>query len=477
MPNISANPSKRLSVKPKKQPTRQRTFSDMVTTAAVSACKAGGREAVKWDELSPRQKNWIFGAICIELFLGQLGFAIFAPFFPQEAATKGVSPALLGWIFGIFQVVVVAFTPLTMIILPRFGPTTLLLIANFLTGFSNIAFGYSWYVDAGPPFIFMCFLTRIVAGIGVSMQMLIGYGLLPYLFEESLSTASSIIETVLGVAFIAAPVVGSGLYLLGGGPEAQGYVLPFVLLGTLQCIFGVIMIACFPNLPIESEASASMFAFSPRVLVPVFICIVSSAAIEFTGPTLQPFLAAPPFGFSIARVGFVYAVNSITYTLFGPVVGMLDDRSEGAHAVPIMLFGIFGTGIGYVLLGPADWVQAYVPIEVSEPGMWLGICLIGSFAAFGLVPTYGSIFACATDQDKTNAANSTSALYNVIYGLGAFLGPTLGGALGSAYGAGPSYSICGVFCMAAVVLGLPCVALLNRISPAPKNDDLSEQFL
>lgn len=454
------------SVAPKIQRTvslpvkRRRTFSDLagdaVGQACQSTCAVGGRKAIPWDDLSSRKKKFVFVAVCTELFLGQLGFAIFAPFFPEEATTMGVSPSMLGWIFGIFQVVVVAFTPITMKLLPFFGPTNLLNVSNFLVGLSNIAFGYSWYVDAGPHFIIACFVTRIVGGIGVSMQMLVGYGLLPHLFDESLSTASSIVETVLGVAFIAAPVIGSGLFLLGGGAEGQGYVLPFVFLGTCQCIFGVLMLACFPHLPIETESNSSIFAFSPRVAIPVVICIISSAAIEFTGPTLQPLLAAPPFGFGIARVGLVYAVNSIFYTVFGPLVGMLDDRSEGAYAIPIMLFGVFGTGVGYVFLAPADWVQDYVPIGLTENGMWLGICLIGSFAAFGLVPTYGSIFNCATDSDTTAASNATSALYNVVYGLGAFLGPTLGGYLGGTFGAASSYSMCGVFCMVVAAASIPC---------------------
>lgn len=456
---VGKTPSLRLLIK-KQSKGRLRSFSDIVTDVAVRTCAVGGRKPVQWEDLNARHKQWIFVAICSELFLGQLGFAIFAPFFPEEAGKKGVSPSMLGWIFGVFQVVVVAFTPLTMKILPVIGPTNLLNISNFLTGLSNIAFGYSWYVDAGPQFIFMCFLTRIIAGIGVSMEMLVGYGLLPYLYEESLSTASSIVETVLGVAFIAAPVIGSGLYLLGGGASGQGYVLPFVVLGTCQCIFGVIMLACFPHLPIESESNASIFAFSPRVIMPVAICVISSAVIEFTGPTLQPFLAAAPFHFGIARVGFVYAVNGIVYTLCGPLVGMLDDRSEGAWAIPIMLFGIFGTGAGYVVLAPADWVQPYVPLGLNVNGVWLGMCLIGSFAAFGLVPTYGSIFQCALDKDdKTSASNSTSALYNVVYGLGAFLGPTLGGVLGDAFGTASSYSLCGVFCMLYSVALLLCLSL------------------
>lgn len=451
---VGPTPSARLSVKKQSQ-GQAPSFSDIVTGVAVRTCAVGGRKAVQWENLTARQKQWIFFAICSELFLGQLGFAIFAPFFPEEAGKKGVSPLTLGWIFGVFQIVVVAFTPLTMKILPVAGPTNLLNVSNFLTGFSNIAFGYSWYANAGPQFIFMCFLTRIVAGVGVSMEMVIGYGLLPYLYEESLSTASSIVETVLGVAFIVAPVIGSGLYLLGGGASGQGYVLPFVLLGTCQCIFGIIMLACFPHLPIESESNASIFAFSPRVFVPLAICVISSAVIEFTGPTLQPFLADAPFHFGVARVGFVYAVSSIVYTVCGPLVGMLDDRSEGAWSIPIMLFGIFGAGAGYVVLAPADWVQRYVPLALNVNGMWLGICLIGSSAAFGLVPTYGSIFQCALDKDdKTAASNATSALYTIVYGVGAFLGPTLGGALGDAFGTASSYSLCGVFCMMVSVVFL-----------------------
>jgi len=302
--------------------------------------------------------------------------------------------------------------------------------------------------------------------MGVSIQMQVGYGLLPCLFADGVSTAASILETVIGVSFIVAPMIGSFLFVISGGAHGHGYIVPFVVLGACQSLFAATLIVWFPRLPASESDKPSLLNFSPRVLLPVFICIFTGAAIEYCGPTLQPFLAEAPFHYSISMVGVVFAVCSIVYSGFGPLVGTLDDNSKGRFAVPFMLLGMILTGLGYILIAPATWLHGWWPLETGSFGLWLGIVILGIGGAFGLVPTYGNILNNATHADEMDQSNATSALYNVAYGIGAFLGPTLGGMFGGSFGIPSSYSGCGIFlAVVALVFAVINVGCPGKVEP------------
>jgi len=166
---------------------------------------------------------------------------------------------------------------------------------------------------------------------------------------------------------------------------------------------------------------------------------------------------------------------SILYTILAVVVGKLDDRYEGQQAVPLMVFGLAVTGIGYIALAPASWMRSLVLLQVCEPGLWIGVCCISAGSAFGLIPTYGNMLKYAKHAGACDRANATSALYNVSYGLGASLGPALGGMLSNAFGITGSYSGFGIFC-----LGVAFLAILAHLY-SPKHvcpeKSASEPFL
>eukprot|EP00929_Paragymnodinium_shiwhaense_P006959 TRINITY_DN110914_c0_g1_i1.p1 TRINITY_DN110914_c0_g1~~TRINITY_DN110914_c0_g1_i1.p1 ORF type:complete len:463 (+),score=43.73 TRINITY_DN110914_c0_g1_i1:92-1480(+) len=422
----------------------------------------------------PPRHRWIFALVCLELFSGQFAFAVFAPFFPQEAASKGMSPAVLGWVFGIFQVVVVLFTPITLRLVPSLGPRALLHAANFITGLSSLAFGLTWYAREGTQFTVLCFAVRMIAATGVSIQMVVGYGLLPYLFKEGVSAAAGILETVIGLAFTIAPVAGSWLYILGGGAEGTGYVLPWYVLGTVQLVLGFFMLVALPSLPSPPNEPADMTRFSPMVIIPCIICVVSAAAIEFIAPTIQPYLAGAPFNYSVQTVGLVFAVCSLVYSAAGPLTGFLDDWTGGKCSFIIMAVGLLITGVGYTALGPADWLEDAAGLKPGPTGVWTGVGLIGVGTALALIPTYHSILVFAKHPDEHSRSTATSGLYNAVYGCGAFLGPTLGGSLGESIGVANSYTDCGVFCVLFAIVVLLFARAAQKPAPVHARSALIE---
>lgn len=380
----------------------------------------------------------VFILICIDLFVGQLGYAVFTPFFPGEASSKDLSESMVGWVLGIFQFTILLVTPFAVRFIPVFGPTNLLNMSNFLIANSNIAFAMAWYVASGPPFFIACLVTRIVNGIGVAIAMVVGYGLLPYLFVDKISTGASILETVVSSSFVIAPVFGAVLYQLGGRSEHYGYILPSLVLGVLQNILGVYCICFFPKLPMPAPARSNLMDFSLCVLVPCLVCTITSAAVEFVSPSLEVFLRQKPFQMSVTDVGFVYGIASLTYACAGPLVGFFDDRFSGRYGVIITAFGSILLGLSYVALGTAV-------SEVDNVNIWTAVAVMGVGGSLGLVPTYNNIYIWSKHLCEDDAATATSVLYNVVYAAGGFVGPTLAGYLSQFLGIGRSYEDFGIF--------------------------------
>lgn len=398
------------------------------------------------------QRRRVFCVVCVQEFLAQLGFAVMAPLFPQEASDRDVESSVIGWVFGIFQLVIVIGSPLALRLIPEVGPTRLLKICSFVDGTANIAFALSWYAVHTETFIVLCFVTRIVAASACGLTMVVGCGLLPFLFTGKLSTGSAIIETVIGGALTFGPVLASFLYTLGGEAKRLGYVLPYLTVGFLQFVFGIFACMYYPVLPTPDAKQAGISNFSWKAVLPCSVCLFSSAAIEFASPTLQPYLAEAPYEFGITRVGTVFAVYSVAYVGISPLVGMADDKTGGRYAVTMMVVGTLCMSLGYILLAPAGLILDLVPLKKSIPNMWMGICLVGSGAAFSLIPTYNNMFQYALHPEEDSQANATSALYNIMYAAGAFLGPTVAGELVEAFGYGESYTLLAIFLMIVAVL-------------------------
>ena len=108
-------------------------------------------------------------------------------------------------------------------------------------------------------------------------------------------------------------------------------------------------------------------------------------------PTLEPMLEEDRFGFSIAGVSGVFAVCSGVYVVMGPLIGTIDDFSEGCFALPIMVVGMIGLGFGYIFPGPALFVPV-LGLQQSKVNMWIGIVVIGIWTALALIPTYKNMY-------------------------------------------------------------------------------------
>ena len=73
--------------------------------------------------------------------LASSAYALIAPFFPLELEDKGVSDANIGYIFSIYSVAVIIFSPFVGRYLEVIGYSTMLISGLTLMGITFICFG------------------------------------------------------------------------------------------------------------------------------------------------------------------------------------------------------------------------------------------------------------------------------------------------------------------------------------------------
>jgi MFS family permease len=127
-----------------------------------------------------------------------------------------------------------------------------------------------------------------------------------------------------------------------------------------------------------------------------------------------PFLPmfAERLGISAFGIGWILASYSLAQLLFAPVLGRISDR---VGRRPIIMIGLFGSSLGYLIYGRAN----------SFSLLLLSRALHGACAA--TVPTAQAYIAdTTTEQGRARGMG----LIGAAFGLGFVLGPALGGLLG-----------------------------------------------
>lgn len=130
-------------------------------------------------------------------------------------------------------------------------------------------------------------------------------------------------------------------------------------------------------------------------------------------PLLSFFVQAQDGGAAIA--GALSSLYASTQLFAGPVLGALSDR-YGRR--PVLLICLFGTSLGYLMLGLAD----------SLPLIFLAIFIDGLTGA-NLTTAYAYIADVTTSENRARGMGMVGAAF----GLGLMAGPALGGLL-SRYG-------------------------------------------
>ncbi|XP_074656345.1 MFS-type transporter SLC18B1-like isoform X2 [Tubulanus polymorphus] len=368
--------------------------------------------------------NMAFANLC-----NSVCFSLLAPFFPSEAARKGANGLTVGFIFGIYELVIFITSPIFGSYVGKIGCNFMFCAGAFVCGVCSILFGFLDESPEGVVYIALCFLCRILEAVGGSMFTTASFIITSYCFPGRVATMFGVLETFSGIGMMAGPALGGLLYQVGG------FKLPFIIMGTLMCICGLISIFTLPQMPDNNEKREnSVFALLKHMSV-ILICgiiIIDAIALGFLEPTLEIHLE--PFNLPHSLVGLCFLVAPGIYAFTAPVWGFLGDKWK--LNIHLMLLGNVAISISYLLLGPSN----YLPFLPTEK-LWLylfSLGILGMFVGAALVPTLAelliSAWTLAKFPDNFETYGLTSGLFNSCFSLGSFLGPVGGGYLADELG-------------------------------------------
>ncbi|XP_014247756.1 MFS-type transporter SLC18B1-like [Cimex lectularius] len=374
-----------------------------------------------------RQQILALLTLTLAEFISFASMSVMAPFFPREAAEKGMSTSVSGFVFSFYAFVVFATSPVFGKILPAVGAKFLFMAGMFLAGGCNILFGVLPLMENYATFVFYCFTIRTLEAIGASAYSTASFVFVVEIFPENISAVLGVLETAMGLGMSAGPAIGGMLFAIGG------FGLPFYVLGALM----IVLIPCtWALLPlIEGSAKGSEHAsFSklfkiPSVIIIGSIIIVASNTWSFLDPTLEPHLSL--MNLSSYHVGLIFLLFASLYGIFSPIWGWVADKMDNHWSM--MVIGLILSSIGLLMLGPS-------PLLEMEMSLWLdifGLCLIGISVALTLMPTFKAILKCAEENGLRKELSTYSIVagaWSCMYSLGDMTGPALGGVISEYFG-------------------------------------------
>ncbi|KAG7304378.1 hypothetical protein JYU34_011318 [Plutella xylostella] len=389
--------------------------------------------------LSRRQRLTLASLALVD-FMSFCSMSVMAPFFPREAAMKGLSDTMCGLVFSFYAIVMFLTSPVFGKYLPIMGAKMMFTSGMFVAGACNVLFGTLVLIEDVTTFTALCFVVRGLEALGASAYSTASYVFVVNAFPDSIGSVLGILETFVGLGMSVGPAIGGLLYSIGG------FGLPFYTLG-------IIMIATVPinhcllteteEYVTGSKSGSILKLFKiPSIIITGFVIVIVSNTWAFLDPTLEPHLRQ--FGLSTEQIGLIFLLFSSLYGIFSPIWGWVADRVHNHWCM--MVWGLFLSTLGLLLLGPCPFIPGL------PPDLWLdlvALSILGMSVALTLLPTFQGVLTSSIYEGGCPEALATysavAGVWSCCYSLGEVLGPALGGALAQRYG----FPLCATLCAAA----------------------------
>ncbi|CAG9768972.1 unnamed protein product [Ceutorhynchus assimilis] len=355
--------------------------------------------------------------------------SIMAPFFPKEAAEKGLSNTLSGFVFSFYALVMFVSSPIFGKILPRFGAKLVFLFGMFMAGACNLLFGLLEYVTDFTLFTTLCLVIRGFEALGSSAFSTASYVFVVNTFPNNIGSVIGILETFVGLGMSTGPVLGGFLYSLGG------FDLPFFVLGVAMIAIVPLNMWLLPKVEdFDNVSNKKTTVFKlirvPAVFITGMVVVIVSSTWAFLDPTLEPHLRQ--FDLTPEKIGLIFLLFSGLYGISSPAWGWLADKVNNHWSM--MVAGLFLSTIGLLLLGPCPFIPGI------QSSLWLNLValsILGISVALALMPTFQGVLNSAIHggcSDSMATYSVVAGIWSSMYSLGEVVGPALGGFLLQYYG-------------------------------------------
>ncbi|ELZ87703.1 arabinose efflux permease family protein [Haloferax elongans ATCC BAA-1513] len=343
------------------------------------------------------------------------------PLLPAYAATFGIGPVALGLLFSLPVASQAVFSLAFGSLSDRFGRRPFMVVGMLVGAVSVVGLGVA---DSVPALLAL----RALDGVGAAMRGPATSAYLgDYTSDDERAGVMGAYQTSGMAAVALGPALGGALY--GAGPE-----VPFLVLGGLTALGGLIMVGFLPPVDTESDEDESepsgplvervrrsvSVVRDPTVAALVVGGFVASVADGAFAPTLAPLLEQSVGG-GPTYAALVWSVLGATMLVVVPVGGSLADdfgRKRGVvvgklvwvavpigivfaphQSVPIALFALGGVGSG--LAGPALGALRYEIAPDGREGTTLGLISTAASVGGALGPVLGGALTASASLGAT----------------------------------------------------------------------------
>ena len=154
--------------------------------------------------------------LCLINFFANSAYSSIAPFYPNEAVTKGVAKSSLGFIFAGYSISMCLFAPTFGHMLNKIGRKNVLIIGCLCESIAMITFGLFDYIQDPLAYGILSFLCRFVEGFGNGCLNSASSSIITHNYIENMGNLIGLTQTFTGLGMLSGPIVGSFLFELGG---------------------------------------------------------------------------------------------------------------------------------------------------------------------------------------------------------------------------------------------------------------------
>ena len=163
----------------------------------------------------------VITTLCFVNLVANTAYSSIAPFFPNEAKSKGLDPVYVGFIFAGYSLSMFLFAPLYGSLLTRYGRKNVLILGCLCEGTAIFCFGLIAIIQNPNTYGWMAFLCRAMEGFGNGCLNSSSSSIIAYSYESQMSKLLGLTQTFTGLGMLTGPLVGSLLFQIGG------FQLPF----------------------------------------------------------------------------------------------------------------------------------------------------------------------------------------------------------------------------------------------------------
>ncbi|KAG8225476.1 hypothetical protein J437_LFUL004477 [Ladona fulva] len=335
------------------------------------------------------KRQWIFASVFgAAHFASAACISLQAPFYPEKAESKGVTPTEYGLVFGVFELTSFISSPL-------FGKLLDM-------------------VERTQDFLILSFAVRIVEALGAAASVTASFTIIATEFPETVATTFATLETFFGLGLIAGPTIGGILYQIGG------YKTPFMVMGGVLITAAFITFLILPDVDHREDGEKGNRRVEGNH--------GGEGSRENAKDGIFSALIIPFFALSPTAVGGVFVVSGGMYVISAPLIGRLCDKRM-IPAVVAICVGHAMISISFFVIGPAPFLPNIPTI------LWLSICGlavhgfgVGLILVPGFVDGMTKAILGGLPEGVTTYA-ILSGLWASSFALGAFIGPSIGGVL------------------------------------------------